>query len=81
MICLLLREADAFIMAIPRPRMHLRYAQPRIPVYLSRAKDISGFLAYRQPNHQPILLAGHKNSPAARSGGWRVTIAHNIGFF
>jgi hypothetical protein len=25
---------------IPRPRMHLRYAQPRIPVYLSRAKDI-----------------------------------------
>jgi hypothetical protein len=27
-------------MAIPRPRMHLRYAQPRIPVYLSRAKDI-----------------------------------------
>jgi hypothetical protein len=52
MICLLLREADAFIMAIPRPRMHLRYAQPRIPVYLSRAKDISGFLAYRQPNHQ-----------------------------
>jgi hypothetical protein len=27
-------------MAIPRPRMHLRYAQPRIPVYLSRGKDI-----------------------------------------
>jgi hypothetical protein len=27
-------------MAIPRPRMHLRYAQPRIPFYLSRAKDI-----------------------------------------
>jgi hypothetical protein len=27
-------------MAIPRPRMHLRYAQPRISVYLSRAKDI-----------------------------------------
>jgi hypothetical protein len=41
-------------MAIPRPRMHLGYvyAQPRIPVYLSRAKDISGFLAYREPNHQ-----------------------------
>jgi hypothetical protein len=27
-------------MAIPRPRLHLRHAQPRIPVYLSRAKDI-----------------------------------------
>jgi hypothetical protein len=27
-------------MVIPRPRIHLRYAQPRIPVYLSRAKDI-----------------------------------------
>jgi hypothetical protein len=34
------RRIDAFIMAIPRSRMHLRYAQPRIPVYLSRAKDI-----------------------------------------
>jgi hypothetical protein len=49
-------------MAIPRPRMHLRYAQPRIPVYLSRAKDIKDefkvcptFLAYREPNHQYFL--------------------------
>jgi hypothetical protein len=42
-------------MAIPRPRMHLRYAQPRIPVYLSRAQDIRGFLAYRDPNYQFFL--------------------------
>jgi hypothetical protein len=42
-------------MAIPRPRMHLRYAQPRIPVYLSRAKDIKD--AFKVcPTQDPCLL-------------------------
>jgi hypothetical protein len=42
-------------MAIPRPRMDLRYAQPRIPVYLSRAKDIKD--AFKVcPTPDPCLL-------------------------
>ena len=52
-------------MAIPRPRMHLRYAQPRIPVYLSRAKDIKD--AFKVcPTPDPCLLVEgqrHKRFP------------------
>jgi hypothetical protein len=43
-------------MAIPRPRLHLRYAQPRIPVYLSRAKDINDALKVC-PTPDPCLVA------------------------
>jgi hypothetical protein len=56
---------DAFIMAIPMPRMHLRYAQPRIPVHLSRAKDIKD--AFKVcPTPDPFLLVEgqrHKRFP------------------
>jgi hypothetical protein len=53
-------------MAIPRPRMHLRYhAQPRIPVYLSRVKDIKD--AFKVcPTPDPCLLVEgqrHKRFP------------------
>jgi hypothetical protein len=42
-------------MAIPRPRLHSRFAQPRIPVYLSRAKDIKD--AFKVcPTPDPCLL-------------------------
>jgi hypothetical protein len=51
----MVREEDAFIMAIPRPRMHLRYAQPRIPVDLSRVKDIKD--AFKEcPTPDPCLV-------------------------
>jgi hypothetical protein len=43
-------------MAIPRPRMHLRYAQPRIPVYLSRAKDIVKDAFKVCPTPDPCLV-------------------------
>jgi hypothetical protein len=53
-------------MAIPRPRLHLRYAQPRIPVYLLRAKDINDAFNVC-PTPDPSLLVEsqrHKLFPA-----------------
>jgi hypothetical protein len=55
-----------FLMAIPMPRLHLRYVQPRIPVYLLRAKDIKdAFKVCLTPD--PSLLVEsqrHKLFPA-----------------
>jgi hypothetical protein len=48
------------MVAIPRPRMHLRYAQPRIPVYLSRAKDIKDAFKVCQPRI-PVYLSRAKD--------------------
>jgi hypothetical protein len=47
-------------MAIPRPRMHLRYAQPRIPVYLSRAKDIQDAFKVCPTSDPCLLVEGQK---------------------
>jgi hypothetical protein len=57
-------------MAIPRPRMHLRFVQPRIHVYLSRAntKDISGF-----PGVPRTKSSINKNSSdPVEQGYWRI---------
>jgi hypothetical protein len=48
-------------MAIPRPRMHLRYAQPRIPVYLSRAKDIKGAFKVCPTPDPSLLVEGQRH--------------------
>jgi hypothetical protein len=55
-------------------RLYLRYAQPRIPVYVSRAKDIKD--AFKVcPNPDPCFLAYrnssyHKSSPDSMEGYW-----------
>jgi hypothetical protein len=50
-------------MAIPRPRMHLRYAQPqpRIPVYLSRAKDIKDAFKVCPIPDPSLLVEGQRH--------------------
>jgi hypothetical protein len=55
----------AFIMAIPRPRMRLRHAQPRIPVYLSRDKDIKDAFKVCQTPDPCLVVEGqiHKRFP------------------
>jgi hypothetical protein len=47
-------------MAIPRPMMHLRYAQPQIPVYLSRAKDIKDAFKVCPTPDPWLVVEGHQ---------------------
>jgi hypothetical protein len=55
-------------MAIPRPRMYLRYAQPRIPVYLSRAKDIKDAFKVCPTPDPCLVVEGQRHE---RSVSWR----------
>jgi hypothetical protein len=54
-------------MAIPRPRMHLRYAQPRIPVYLSRAKDIKDAFKVCPTPDPCLVVEGQRHAVSWRT--------------
>jgi hypothetical protein len=55
--------------------MHLRYAQPRIPVYLSRAKDIKDAFKVCPTPDPCLVVEGQRPTP------WYGSTNYNIAFY
>jgi hypothetical protein len=71
------------MMAISRPRMHLRYAQHRISVYLSRAKDMKDAFKVCPTSDPCLVVEGQRHTrfpgvPRTKSSILRTIRIHQI---